>query len=63
MVLMFSVNLISLYFIGNLNDPDLLAGAGLGISLNNVIAFGVSLGFIDSGSAFMSQSYGSGMLE
>mmetsp|Transcript_7419 Transcript_7419/g.8974 ORF Transcript_7419/g.8974 Transcript_7419/m.8974 type:complete len:127 (-) Transcript_7419:1089-1469(-) len=58
-----SINVVSLYFIGNQDEPDLLAGVGLGFCLTNILVLGVCIGFIDSSSVLISQSYGSGMLE
>mmetsp|Transcript_10225 Transcript_10225/g.12772 ORF Transcript_10225/g.12772 Transcript_10225/m.12772 type:complete len:177 (-) Transcript_10225:305-835(-) len=62
-MLTYSINIVSLYFIGNQNEPDLLAGIGLGFCLINILALGVGIGFVDSSSALISQSYGSGMLK
>mmetsp|Transcript_36417 Transcript_36417/g.47787 ORF Transcript_36417/g.47787 Transcript_36417/m.47787 type:complete len:165 (+) Transcript_36417:259-753(+) len=63
LVLTYGIGLINLYFIGNLNDTELLAGVGLAISLTNMIAFSFAVGFADTSSSFFSQSFGSGRLE
>jgi len=41
MLLYLFVQLSSTYFIGNLNDPVLLAGVGMGNMLINVLCFAV----------------------
>jgi len=63
LVLGYGIGLTNLYFIGNLDDTELLAGVGLGISLTNWIAFSIAVGFADATSSFFSQSFGSGRLE
>jgi MATE family multidrug resistance protein len=54
------VSLTNIYFMGHLDDPDLLAGVGLGAMLLNVFCFAVSQGLNGTLETFVSQSYGSG---
>ena len=41
MLLYLLVQNVNVYFIGNLNDPPLLAGVGMGNMLINVLCFAV----------------------
>jgi multidrug resistance protein, MATE family len=54
------VALTNIYFMGHLDDPDLLAGVGLGAMLLNVCCFAVSQGLNGALETFVSQSYGAG---
>ena len=38
------IGLLNIYFIGHLDNPDLLAGVGLGTMLINVLCFALSQG-------------------
>ena len=44
MLVYLMVQLVNTYFIGNLNDPALLAGVGMGNMLINVLCFAVVQG-------------------
>lgn len=52
------VQLVSTYFIGNLNDPALLAGVGMGNMLINVLAFALMQGLNGALETLVSQSFG-----
>jgi multidrug resistance protein, MATE family len=54
------VALTNIYFMGHQNDPDLLAGVGLGAMLLNVCCFAVSQGLNGTLETFVAQSYGAG---
>jgi multidrug resistance protein, MATE family len=56
------VALTNIYFMGHLDDPDLLAGVGLGAMLLNVCCFAVSQGLNGTLETFVSQCYGAGEL-
>ena len=52
------VQLLNIYFVGHLDDPDLLAGVGLGTMLLNVFVFAVSMGMNGTIESFVGWSYG-----
>ena len=47
-----------MYFIGNLNDPALLAGVGIGNMLINCLVFTVTEGLNGTLDTLVSQSFG-----
>ena len=54
------VQLLNIYFMGHLDDPDLLAGVGLGNMLLNVCVFAFSQGMAGTIESFVGWSYGAG---
>ena len=54
------VALMNIYFVGHQDDPNLLAGVGLGNMLLNVCMFAVSQGLNGTIETFVSQAYGAG---
>ena len=58
MLLYLFVQLSNTYFIGNLNEPVLLAGVGMGNMLLNVLCFAVVQGLNGALETFVSQSFG-----
>lgn len=54
---------INIYFIGSLDDAQLLAGVGMGNALINVFAFSVTQGLNGSIETFVSSSFGAGKYE
>lgn len=54
------ITLMNIYFIGNYNDPKLLAGVGLGTMIFNVFGLAVILGLNGSIETFVSQDFGRG---
>lgn len=58
-----SIYLGNTFIIGNMNDPTLLAGVGLGNALINVLTLSTAIGVIENSATYMSQSYGSGNLK
>ncbi len=58
MLLYILVQMINTYFIGNLNEPALLAGVGMGNMLINVLCFAVTQGLNGALETLVSQSYG-----
>lgn len=58
MLLYLMVMLTNTYFIGNLNEPVLLAGVGMGNMLINVLCFAVTQGLNGALETLVSQSYG-----
>jgi len=58
MLLYLFVQLSSTYYVGNLNDPVLLAGVGMGNMLINVLSFAVVQGLNGALESFVSQSFG-----
>ena len=54
------VGLLPIYFLGHEDDPDLLAGAGLGNMLLNVCVFAVSNGMNGTIETFVARAYGAG---
>ena len=63
MLLYLMVQLSNTFFIGNLNEPVLLAGVGMGNMLINVLCFAVVQGLNGALETFVSQSFGSKKLE
>ena len=57
------VMLVNTYFIGNLNEPVLLAGVGMGNMLINVLCFAVVQGLNGALETLVSQAYGAGKYE
>lgn len=51
------------YFIGNLNDPALLAGVGMGNMLLNVVAFAFMQGLNGALESLVSSAYGAKQFE
>ena len=49
---------VNTYFIGNLNDPNLLAGVGMGNMLINVVCFAIVFGLNGALETFVSNSNG-----
>ena len=60
LTLSYAVPLVNIYFIGNLNNPKLLAGVGLGNTLVNIIFFGMAQGICDGSVSMISQAFGAG---
>lgn len=58
MLLYLLVQLTNTYFVGNLNEPALLAGVGMGNMLINVLCFAVTQGLNGALETLVSQSYG-----
>ena len=58
MLVYITVHLVTIYFIGNLNDPALLAGVGVGNMLINVLCFAIIQGLNGALETLVSQSYG-----
>ena len=58
MLLYLLVQLANTYFVGNLNEPALLAGVGMGNMLINVLCFAVIQGLNGALETLVSQSYG-----
>ena len=52
------VQILNVYFIGHLGEPDLLAGVGLGNMLLNVCVFAFSQGMNGTIETFVGWSYG-----
>ena len=53
-----SVILTSIYFVGNLNDPVVLASVGLGGMMVNVLAFAITQGLNGALEYYVSNSFG-----
>jgi MATE family multidrug resistance protein len=53
------VQLINIYFMGHMTDPNLLAGVGLGNMLINVCVFAVAYGLNGTIETFVGWSFGS----
>ena len=49
----------NIYFMGHADDPDLMAGVGLGNMLLNVCIFSISQGMASTIETFVGWSYGS----
>ena len=58
MLLYLFVMLSNTYFIGNLNQPALLAGVGMGNMMINVLCFAVTQGINGALETLVSQSFG-----
>ena len=58
LLLFLIVQLTNTYFIGNMNEPKLLAGVGMGNMLINVLCFAVIQGLNGALETLVSQSYG-----
>jgi len=58
MFFFFFVQLVSTYFIGNLNDPLLIGGVGMGNMLINVLCFAVIWGLNGALETLVSQANG-----
>jgi len=58
MLLYILVQNINVYFLGNLNEPALLAGVGMGNMLINVLCFAVVQGLNGAIETLVSQSFG-----
>jgi multidrug resistance protein, MATE family len=58
MLLYILVQLINTYFIGNMDEPILLAGVGMGNMLINVLAFASIQGLNGALETLVSQAYG-----
>ena len=58
MLLYLLVQLTNTYYIGNLNQPVLLAGVGMGNMLINVLVFAVAQGLNGALETLVSQSFG-----
>lgn len=54
---------VNTFFVGNLNDPSLLAGVGMGNMLINVVCFAIVFGLNGALETLVSQSYGAGKYE
>ena len=52
------MQLINTWFIGNLNEPKVLAGVGMGNMLINILCFAVFEGMNGALETLVSQSYG-----
>ena len=63
MLLYLLVQLSNTYFIGNLNEPTLLGGVGMGNMLINVLSFAVIQGLNGALETFVSQAFGAGKFE
>ena len=63
MLLYLLVQLTNTYFVGNLNDPALLAGVGMGNMLINVLIFAVCQGLNGALETLVSQSFGAQKFE
>ena len=63
MLLYLMVMLTNTYFVGNLNEPRLLAGVGMGNMLINVLCFAVTQGLNGALETLVSQSYGARKFE
>jgi Na+-driven multidrug efflux pump len=55
--------MINTYFVGHLNDPRMLAGAGMGNIIISMICLSVFLGMNGALETFISQAIGSGNLQ
>ena len=58
MFLFILVQTVNVYFVGNLNEPALLAGIGLGNMIINVLCFAVIQGLNSALDTLVSQSFG-----
>ena len=63
MLLFLFIQLINTWFIGNLNEPKVMAGVGMGNMLINVLFFALTEGLNGALETFVSQSYGAGKYE
>jgi Na+-driven multidrug efflux pump len=52
------IEVITMVFIGHLNDPLMMAGNGLGMMMMNVGCMGVALGLCGAIDTLVSQAYG-----
>jgi multidrug resistance protein, MATE family len=54
------IQLISIYYVGQTDDPELLASVGLGCMILNVFCFAVAFGLNGTIESFVSREFGSG---
>jgi multidrug resistance protein, MATE family len=55
---MYLIEVITLIFVGHLNDPAIIAGAGIGSMLNTMMGLAITCGMNSALSTLISQSYG-----
>ena len=59
----FVMPVVNLYLAGHLDEPAVLSGIGFGMTLINIILFGVVVGIAEGATSLFSQAYGASKFE
>ena len=62
MIIMMTQEVVNLIFIGHLNNPEMMAGVGMGNMIQNMIGLSIVIGLNGALETLVSQAYGAGNL-